>query len=140
MEETMNKVLAVIPAFNEELNIEMVVKELTMCCPQIDYVVVNDGSTDRTVRICRDLGFNLIDLPVNLGLAGCFQTGMKYAYQKGYDYAIQFDGDGQHKPEFIASMKEKLFHEDDWKQNDNRSNSADHRNLPYRPYIRDADV
>ena len=104
----MNKVLAVIPAFNEELNIEMVVKELTMCCPQIDYVVVNDGSTDRTVRICRDLGFNLIDLPVNLGLAGCFQTGMKYAYQKGYDYAIQFDGDGQHKPEFIASMKEKI--------------------------------
>ena len=104
----MNKVLAVIPAINEELNIEMVVKELTMCCPQIDYVVVNDGSTDRTVRICRELGFNLIDLPVNLGLAGCFQTGMKYAYQKGYDYAIQFDGDGQHKPEFIASMKEKI--------------------------------
>lgn len=108
MEERMDKVLAVIPAFNEEQNIETVVKELTACCPQIDYVVVNDGSTDRTASICRKLGFNLLDLPVNLGLAGCFQAGMKYAYQKGYDYAVQFDGDGQHKPEFIASMKEKM--------------------------------
>ncbi len=107
----MNKVLAVIPAFNEELNIEMVVKELTMCCPQIDYVVVNDGSTDRTVRICRELGFNLIDLPVNLGLAGCFQTGMKYAYQKGYDYAIQFDGDGQHNARYLNEMADKLERE-----------------------------
>ena len=51
---------------------------------------------------------HLLDLPVNLGLAGCFQTGMKYAYQKGYRYAIQFDGDGQHRPEFIRTMKAKM--------------------------------
>ena len=50
----------------------------------------------------------MLDLPVNLGLAGCFQAGMKYAYEKGYQYAIQFDGDGQHRPEYIEKMREKM--------------------------------
>ena len=104
----MNKVLLIIPAYNEEANIQMVVEELRDHYPELDYVVVNDGSSDRTAQICRERGFNLLDLPVNLGLAGCFQAGMKYAYYKGYPYAIQFDGDGQHRPEFIASMAEKM--------------------------------
>ena len=104
----MNKVLLVIPAYNEEANIKMVVDELVNHYPQLDYVVVNDGSRDRTAQICRDNGYNLLDLPVNLGLAGCFQAGMKYAYRKGYEYAIQFDGDGQHRPEYIDSMREKM--------------------------------
>ena len=104
----MNKVLIVIPAYNEEANIEHVVRELEEKYPQFDYIVVNDGSRARTAAICRDQGFSLLDLPVNLGLAGCFQAGMKYAYQKGYRYAIQFDGDGQHRPEFIGPMKEKM--------------------------------
>ena len=56
--------------------------------PELDYVVVNDGSKDDTVAICRRQGYNFIDPPVNLGLAGCFQTGMKYAWQKGYNYAV----------------------------------------------------
>lgn len=103
----MDKVLAIIPAFNEEQNIEAVIKELR-AYPQLDYVVVNDGSTDRTSDICREKGYNLINLPVNLGLAGGFQTGMKYAYQMGYEYAIQVDGDGQHRPEYIESMQEKM--------------------------------
>ena len=76
----MDKVLLVIPAYNEEKNIEKVVDHLVRDFPE----------------------------PVNLGLAGCFQAGMKYAYQKGYRYAIQFDGDGQHRPEFIGPMKEKM--------------------------------
>lgn len=104
----MNRVLLVIPAFNEEQNIEMVVEELIQHYPCLDYVVVNDGSTDRTESICREHGYNLLDLPVNLGLAGCFQAGMKYAYYKGYEYAVQFDGDGQHRPEFIEPMVEKM--------------------------------
>ena len=104
----MDKVLLVIPAYNEEKNIEKVVDHLVRDFPELDYVVVNDGSRDRTARICRENGYNLLDLPVNLGLAGCFQAGMKYAYQKGYRYAIQFDGDGQHRPEFIGPMKEKM--------------------------------
>lgn len=69
-----------------------------------DYVVINDGSTDNTAEICQMNNYNLIDLTINLGLAGAFQTGMKYAYYQGYDYAIQYDGDGQHNPEYIERM------------------------------------
>lgn len=104
----MNKVLVIIPAYNEEANIEIVVEELIRDYPELDYIVVNDGSRDRTAQICRDKGYNLLDLPVNLGLAGCFQAGMKYAYQKGYACAIQFDGDGQHRPEYIEPMRKKM--------------------------------
>ena len=103
-----DKVLVIIPAYNEEANIETVVEKLICSYPQLDYVVVNDGSKDRTVAICREKGYHLLDLPVNLGLAGCFQAGMKYAWQRGYAYAIQFDGDGQHRPEYIDSMRRKM--------------------------------
>lgn len=106
--ELRDKVLVVIPAYNEEANIEAVVGELERDYPELDYIVVNDGSRDRTASICREQGYELLDLPVNLGLAGCFQTGMKYAYLKGYGYAIQFDGDGQHRPEYIGAMREKM--------------------------------
>ena len=103
--ETREKVLIVIPAYNEEANIGTVVKELVQNYPEFDYIVVNDGSRDQTARICREHGYQLLDLPVNLGLAGCFQAGMKYAWQRGYSYAIQFDGDGQHRPEYFESMR-----------------------------------
>ncbi len=106
--EQKDKVLVVIPAFNEEANIERVVEELAENYPELDYVVVNDGSTDRTAQICQSRGYHLLDLPVNLGLAGCFQAGMKYAWYKGYACAIQFDGDGQHRPEYIQKMKQKM--------------------------------
>ena len=104
----MSDLLIVIPAYNEEENIERVVDNLIRNYPEFDYVVVNDGSKDRTAQICREKGYNLLDLPVNLGLAGGFQAGLKYAWRNGYDYAIQFDGDGQHRPEFIQAMKEKM--------------------------------
>ena len=104
----MSKLLIVIPAYNEEANIERVVNDLVTNYPQYDYVVVNDGSRDHTAAICRANGFRLIDLPVNLGLAGAFQTGLRYAAENGYDCAIQLDADGQHKPEYIAPMLEAL--------------------------------
>lgn len=104
----MQDILLVIPSYNEEKNIEKVVDELIRDFPQLDYLVINDGSTDNTAAICRKNGYHMLDLPVNLGLAGCFQTGMKYAYEKGYQYAIQFDGDGQHRPEYIEKMREKM--------------------------------
>lgn len=104
----MQDVLLVIPSYNEEKNIEKVVDELIRDFPQMDYIVINDGSTDNTAAICRKNGYHMLDLPVNLGLAGCFQAGMKYAYEKGYQYAIQFDGDGQHRPEYIEKMREKM--------------------------------
>ena len=101
-------ILVIIPAYNEEGNIERVVKNLIEHYPEYDYVVINDGSRDNTSKICHENHFNVVDLPVNLGLAGAFQTGMRYAYEKGYQYAVQFDADGQHRPEFILPMKEKL--------------------------------
>ena len=68
----MKDILIIIPAYNEELNIERGVDELIEKYPQYDYVVVNDGSKDNTAKICRKRGYNLLDLPVNLGLAGAF--------------------------------------------------------------------
>lgn len=104
----MNKVLVIIPAYNEEDNIKRVVDNLIENYPEYDYVVVNDGSKDRTRAICKENNYRLLDLPVNLGLAGGFQAGMKYAYRAGYEYAIQFDADGQHRPEYIKPIMEKM--------------------------------
>lgn len=98
------KILVVIPAYNEKDNIEKVVDNLIENYPQFDYVVVNDGSKDITGDICRIRGYNLIDLPVNLGLAGAFQTGLRYAKLLGYDAVLQFDADGQHLPQYIQDM------------------------------------
>lgn len=103
-----SELLIVIPAYNEEDNIESVVTYITEHYPQYDYVVVNDGSKDNTAAICRKKGYELIDLPINLGLAGAFQTGLKYACEYGYLYAIQFDADGQHRPEFIQAMLDRM--------------------------------
>lgn len=102
------KVLLIIPAYNEEDNIVRVVDALRREYPQYDYVIVNDGSSDSTADICREHGFLFLDLPVNLGLAGAFQAGLKFADRHGYDCAIQFDADGQHRPEYIAAMVDAL--------------------------------
>lgn len=102
------KVLIIIPAYNEEMNIVTVVDNIIKNHPQYDYVVVNDGSRDLTADLCREKGYNLIDLPVNLGLTGAVQAGMRYALRNGYDAAIQIDADGQHKPEYIDSMVKKM--------------------------------
>lgn len=98
------RVIAVVPAYNERDNIVSTIEDLRSNAPGVDYVIVNDGSKDDTLSICREHGYNVIDLPVNLGLAGAFQTGMRYAYEHGYDYAIQFDADGQHSAAYIYEM------------------------------------
>lgn len=98
------KVLIIIPAYNEAENIVRVVENLKNNYRMFDYVVVNDGSKDNTAKICKENNYNLVDLPINLGLAGAFQAGMKYAFYHNYDYAIQYDGDGQHNPEYIEGM------------------------------------
>lgn len=106
------KVLLIIPAYNEEDNIARVVGTLESDYPQYDYVVVNDGSKDGTANICREHDFRFLDLPINLGLAGAFQAGLKYADKHGYDCAIQFDADGQHRPEYVAPMVAALADND----------------------------
>lgn len=101
-----NRVIAIIPAYNEQDNIESTIDDLLQNAPGVDYVIINDGSRDRTPEICEQRGYNYISLPVNLGLAGAFQTGMKYALAHDYDYAIQFDADGQHSAAYIYDMIE----------------------------------
>lgn len=102
------KILIVVPAYNEVESIERVVKNIQEKCPHTDYVIVSDGSTDGTVQLCQKAGFHLLRQPVNLGLAGTFQTGVRYALQNGYDAVVQIDGDGQHRLEYVQLMCEKL--------------------------------
>lgn len=102
------KVLVIIPAYNEEENIEKVVKNLKEVCPFVDYVVINDCSKDRTAQICEENGFNYISLPSNLGIGGGVQTGYIYAKENDYDIAIQYDGDGQHNAEYIKKLIKPL--------------------------------
>lgn len=97
-------VLVIVPAYNEEKNLKKVISNLNEVCPQYDYIIVDDGSTDRTKEICDEYNFNAIHLPKNVGLTGAIHVGMKYALEHGYDMALQFDADGQHLPEYIESM------------------------------------
>ena len=98
------KVLIIIPAYNEAESIERVVDNLIENYPQYDYIVINDGSTDATRKVCVRRGYNILDLPVNVGLSGAIKSGMRYANYYGYDYVVQIDGDGQHDPKYIDMM------------------------------------
>lgn len=101
------KVCLVIPSYNEEKNILKVYKDIQDNAKGYDYVFINDCSTDNSKAIFEQYGLNVINLPVNLGLTGAVQTGYKYAYENGYDFAVQFDGDGQHQAKYLKSMVEK---------------------------------
>lgn len=98
------KVLVIIPAYNEAGNIENTISTLTATCPEVDYVVVNDCSTDATKEILEAGGYSYLDLPINLGIGGGIQAGYKYAIENGYEIAVQFDGDGQHNAEYIRNL------------------------------------
>lgn len=95
------KILIIIPAYNEAENIEKVVTHLQQVHPEVDYLIVNDCSTDETEAICKKHNFNIVHLPTNLGIGGGVQTGYQYAVNKNYDIAVQMDGDGQHNPEYL---------------------------------------
>ena len=103
------KVLIIIPAYNEEENIERVVDNLIENYPQYDYLVVNDCSNDSTEQILKRKGYNYISLPVNLGIGGGVQSGYLYATQNDYDIAIQIDGDGQHDPAYIEKLIQPII-------------------------------
>ena len=98
--------LIAVPAYNEEECIEGTVRELHSVAPEFDFIIINDGSRDRTGEICKSLGCNIINLPINCGLTVGFQTAARYAVDHGYDYMIQFDADGQHRPEYLAALVE----------------------------------
>lgn len=102
------KVLVIIPAYNEKDAIINTVKNLEENTKNVDYIIINDCSKDNTLQICKENNFNVIDLPVNLGIGGAVQTGYKYAMKNGYDVAIQMDADGQHDPKYIHDLVAKI--------------------------------
>ena len=102
------KKLVIIPAFNEEGNLEKTIDDIRENAPDFDYVIINDCSTDNTLEMCRKHGFSYLNLPVNLGIGGAVQTGYRYAYYHGYDIAVQFDGDGQHSAAYLTDMADTL--------------------------------
>ena len=102
------KVLLIIPAYNEAGNIEKVVKDLKNNANDVDYVIINDASKDNTLEICQKNNYNCINGLVNLGLWGAVQTGLKYAMDKNYDIAIQFDGDGQHSAKYVKYLVDEI--------------------------------
>ena len=101
------KTLLIVPAYNEELNIEKTIKDITTNT-NFDYVIINDCSKDNTKEICEKNGFNILSLPINYGLTSGIQVGMKYAYENGYDIAIQFDGDGQHEAKYVKDLVKEI--------------------------------
>lgn len=105
------KKLVIIPAYNEEGGIVKTVTDVMENAKDFDYVVINDCSKDNTLKICREHNFNVVNLPVNMGIGGGVQTGYMYAYRNGYDIAVQFDGDGQHNASYLTEMSEKLVKE-----------------------------
>ena len=102
------KALVIIPAYNEEGAIVETINNLKKECNDVDYVIINDCSKDNTLEICKEHEFNVISLPVNLGIGGAVQTGYKYAYENGYDIAIQMDADGQHDPKYLPQLIAKI--------------------------------
>lgn len=98
------KCLIIIPAYNEADNIEKVVNNIIQNYPQYDYVIVNDGSTDTTKKLCQENGYQVLNLPINMGIGGAVQTGYRYARDNDYDIAVQIDGDGQHDVAFLEGM------------------------------------
>lgn len=98
------RTLAIVPAFNEEGALRAVLAELAVTCPQLDVLVVDDGSSDATVDVARAEGVPVAVLPFNLGVGGALQTGFRYAVAHGYDRGVQVDADGQHDPSQVALL------------------------------------
>lgn len=100
------KKLIIIPAYNESENIVGTIEAIKKNAQDFDYVIINDCSKDSTLQICKEKEYNVLNLPINLGIGGAVQTGYLYAYRNGYDIAVQVDGDGQHDPRFLSRMVE----------------------------------
>ncbi|MFV0465936.1 MAG: glycosyltransferase family 2 protein [Lachnospiraceae bacterium] len=105
------KKLVIIPAYNEEGSIVKTVNDIKKNAEGFDYVIINDCSTDNTLKVCKENGFRVVNLPSNLGIGGGVQTGYLYAKRNGYEIAVQFDGDGQHNASYLNEMAEKLVSE-----------------------------
>ena len=103
------KILVIIPCYNEEANIVSTVERLRATCPQVDFLIINDCSTDRSAELLAEHGYPFLDLPVNLGIGGGVQCGYRYARANGYDVAVQMDGDGQHDPAYLMQVVQPVL-------------------------------
>ncbi len=101
--------IVIVPALNEEHSIGSVITEIRAADPELDVVVVDDGSTDRTAIVAAEHGAEVLGLPFNLGIGGAVQTGYQYARNNDFDIAIQVDGDGQHDPSEIVRLVEPIL-------------------------------
>lgn len=104
----MSDTLIIIPAFNEETGISSVISDIRKQAPDFDILVINDGSSDKTAKAAREAGAIVLSHNFNMGYGVTIQTGYKFAYEKGYKYIIQIDGDGQHDPSFMSQLLEPV--------------------------------
>lgn len=104
MAKVNERVLVIVPAWNEEKNVGHTVAEILDADDRYDVIVVDDGSTDATVEVAKAAGATVLPLPFNLGVGGAMKTGYTYAQRHGYARAIQVDADGQHNPANIAEV------------------------------------
>ena len=100
--------VAIVPALNEERNIGRLLAELKALDPELEVVVVSDGSTDRTAELAAAAGAHVVSLPFNLGIGGAVQTGFRFAWERGYELAVRLDGDGQHDPAQLRAVVEPV--------------------------------
>ena len=100
--------LAILPGYNEAETIESVIRSVRLHAPAFDVLVVDDGSTDQTGEVAEAAGATVLRHPFNLGIGGAVQSGFVFALERGYDYAIQVDADGQHCPEEIPKLLEAM--------------------------------
>jgi len=104
MNASSEKILVIVPAFNECGNIKRTLEDIRKFAPGVDILVIDDGSQDTTAQEARDAGGMVVSLPFNLGIGAAVQTGFQYAQRHHYDIAVQIDGDGQHDPSFIDKV------------------------------------
>jgi len=105
---TYPRVLAVVPAFNEQESVGRTIEELVSVNPSVDVLVVDDGSGDHTAQVARQAGAIVCQLPYNLGVGGAMRAGYRYALRHDYDVAVQVDADGQHDPTYLKALVDEL--------------------------------
>ena len=106
------KTLIVIPAFNEEKNLPSLIKEIKKY--GFEYLIINDSSTDGTSGLAKASNFNILNLPINMGLAGVTRIGFMYAKDNNYDCVVCIDGDGQHNPKYISRLIKEIENGNDY--------------------------
>jgi glycosyltransferase involved in cell wall biosynthesis len=101
--------VAIVPAYNEAASVAVVIAEIRAVDPELEVVVVDDGSRDGTANAAEAAGARVVRLPFNLGIGGAMQTGYEYAREHGFDLAVQIDGDGQHDPRELPQLLEPIL-------------------------------